>query len=110
MEFFRYHYEKLGGEKLQRVRERLGKPRIVEPKVSLEIKLCINAFNEISGSRAYTGSGLPLPITFAMVSNFHKLYASSVNFWMFKEIIGQIDVYYLDKAYQEYKQKAKVRK
>ena len=102
MELHRFHAEQLGSEKFRRIRERLGKPPITEPEATYDIIICINAFYELRNSRVFF-EGIPAPITYNMVRNFYNNERLGVPFKLFKDIVGRLDVYDLDKDYERRK-------
>ena len=106
MEFFRFHAEGLGSEQNKRVRARLGKPIIVEPEVSGEIKIIVSSYGELALARDVS-EGFPRPLTFSMVYEFYKIHVKAVDFNLFKAIIGAIDLYEMNKFMKEYKDRRK---
>lgn len=86
---------------MQRVRERLGKPKITEPKITVVISILVDAFSKLNGERAYFEGGMPRAITHEQVSNFHQKFLPTVPFPLVRAVVGAIDSYFITSEYDK---------
>lgn len=64
------------------------------------------AYGELAIAREIS-DGFPRPLTFSMVYSFHQIHARDIDFNLFKAIIGQIDVYEMNKFMKEQNERRK---
>lgn len=74
--------------------------------VSFEISICLNAYFELTKDRVYY-EGVPSPITFKQCVEFYDSNEIPVAFYLFKAIIGELDVYELNRSEEERKARMK---